>query len=354
MKKNITVHFLFRVLPFVLSAVLLAVELSLPNASGRLFRICCYLWCGPVLSIVFPLPHEEFGISTRCMIAFSLFYLLSAYPATMYDLPVLLVLMPSLLMLFTYRVFRLREKYSEVSSLFRRDVVWCEASEDSRSFYILLSAVCLAAVSALGASGSVPVPLGIAGGAVALLLDFLLHRRSYTGHTVFLSKKKERRIQGIITSNSKAGVYVPEVEVNILAQVYKKVTRYMKTHRPFLDDGMTLDNISDAIKVNKLYISRAINHYAGKNFRQYVNHYRVMYSVELMKQDPWLKVIELSFMSGFHSVVTYNLAFRMVLDETPSEMLTRIRLAAERPGASRIEVVEPEAKGAPSSPDEQG
>ena len=354
MKKNITVYFFFRVLPFLLSAVLIAVELSLPNPSGRVFRICSYLWCGPVLSLAYPLSHEELGISSRCMIAFSLYYLLSAYPATMYDLPVLLVLMPSLSMLFIYRVLRLREKYSEVSSLFRRDVVWCGASEDSRSFYMMLSAVCLAAATVLGASVAEPVLPCIATAAAALLLDIMLHRRSYTGHTVFLSKKKERRIQGIITSNSKSGVYVPEVEVNILAQVYKKVTRYMKTHRPFLDDGMTLDNLSDAIKVNKLYISRAINHYAGKNFRQYVNHYRVMYSVELMRQDPWLKVIELSFMSGFHSVVTYNLAFRMVLDETPSEMLTRIRLAAERPGASRIEVVEPEAKAAPSSPDEQG
>ena len=91
MKKPITVHLLFRLLPFVLSAALLVFELALPYAPGRLFRLCCFLWCGPVLSICFPLPHEEFALSSRCMVGFGCWYLAAAYPAALYNLTLLLV-----------------------------------------------------------------------------------------------------------------------------------------------------------------------------------------------------------------------------------------------------------------------
>lgn len=353
MRKLITVHFFLRILPFALSVLLVSMDFVLCPSDGREFRICCLLFSGPVISVMFPLSHEETGPSVKASLIAVVYYLLAVVPAGLYNLPIQLLLGPSMLMILIYNVVRMGGKYKEVASLFRRDAIWCFAAEDSRTFYSALTLTTISLFLPFHGDRPVPMAASVCGAAAAVLLDVLMHRKSYSGHTMLLSHKKERRIQGIITSNTKSGVYVPEVEVNILAQVYKKVCRYMKMRRPYLDDSFTLENFADAIKVNKLYISRAINKYAGKNFRQFVNHHRVMYSVELMKQDPWLKIIELSFMCGFHSVVTYNLAFKMFLDETPSDMLTRIRLAAPRRAASMIAEEEPEDEGEALTQDEQ-
>ncbi len=72
-----------------------------------------------------------------------------------------------------------------------------------------------------------------------------------------------------------------------------------------------------------------------------------------MRADPWLKVIELAFMSGFHSQVTYNMCFKVFMDETPSDMISRLRLQKPRPEPSRIEVKLPPDEVVPSSRGEE-
>ena len=168
-----------------------------------------------------------------------------------------------------------------------------------------------------------------------------------------LGRRKERRIQTILLSGGNMSEVIPEVEGAILAKAYKRIEQFMQDHKPYLDDKLTLERVSEVLKINKVYISRAINKYTDRNFRQYINWHRVLYSVELMRSDPWLKVIELAFMCGFHSQVTYNMCFKMFMNETPSDMLTRLRLQKPRPEVSRIEVRLPRAEVPPSVQDAQ-
>lgn len=103
--------------------------------------------------------------------------------------------------------------------------------------------------------------------------------------------------------------------------IYLRAVKCMEERRPYLDDKLDLDHFSREIYSNKVYVSRNINHYSGMNFCQFVNYYRVNYAASLMERDPYLKMEEVAQMSGFHSTVSFNMAFRLFKEKTPTEWL---------------------------------
>ena len=107
--------------------------------------------------------------------------------------------------------------------------------------------------------------------------------------------------------------------------LYEKVVSIMESGRPFLDEDYSLQDLSASVYTNKTYLSKTINIMSGKNFRQFINGYRILYSVDLMKKNPRLRVDELAAMSGFHSTVTYTMAFKANMNETPGEFCQRLR-----------------------------
>lgn len=326
-------------------------DLLLATPERRPFRICSCLHAASALLLQYPLTREENKMSVVCTSAMFAYFAAIWYPALVLDSFLYLYLLPAILAPHVYCAVKIMVKYREVPELFRRDAVWCCAEEDSRAFYVSLHTVSGMALSVMYLENTPDiVPSGFA--AAETLYFFLLYRKAYSGRTILLGKGRERRIQYIITTDSQNSAVVPELDGNIVAKVYKKVQYYMKTRKPFLSDKFSLKELSSLLNINKLYISRAVNKYSGLNFRSYVNQHRVAYSVELMNEDPWLKVIELAFMSGFHSMVTYNMAFRMFMDETPSDMLSRLRMSRPRRELSRKPAQEAGAGSAPSSQDE--
>lgn len=107
--------------------------------------------------------------------------------------------------------------------------------------------------------------------------------------------------------------------------LYDRCCRYMTEHRPFLVKSFTLQDLSNAVYTNKYYLSKTINRFSGKNFRQYVNYYRVMYSLDLFRENMSLRVTEMASLSGFHSTTSFNQSFKRVMGESPSHWCSRIR-----------------------------
>lgn len=310
--------------------------------------MCCYLISSAVIYIAYPLTRDESSQSVRFCAVCSLFFVCAGLLLGDIGTEEFLFLIPGAVFTMLYMAGSLVGKYKEPAAIFRKDAAWCCAEEDSRSFY---SWIILASVLVLMAfrNGYVQSAMAVS----LLVLNIILHMRAYTGRTLLIGRKKERRIQTLLLSNGHYSDVVPEVDNAILTRSYRRIEQFIKDHKPYLDDQFTLEKMSDMLKLNKVYISRAINKFSGKNFRQYINWHRVLYSVELMRADPWLKVIELAFMSGFHSQVTYNMCFKLFMDETPSDMLCRLRLQKPRPELSRIEVNLPPDEVVPSSPDEE-
>ena len=102
-------------------------------------------------------------------------------------------------------------------------------------------------------------------------------------------------------------------------EVYLRAVECMETKKPFLDEKLDLEQFAKAIFSNKAYVSKNVNLYSGLNFRKFVNSYRIQYAVELMMKDPHLRMEEVSTMSGFHSPVSFNMAFRLFQGKTPTQ-----------------------------------
>ena len=128
------------------------------------------------------------------------------------------------------------------------------------------------------------------------------------------------------------GARVSDFEMLAIDQfLYDKVCRYMTEHKPFLVDSFSLQDLANALYTNRVYLSKTINHFSGKNFRQYVNYYRVMYAMDLFRNNLSLRVSELSELSGFHSATSFFQSFRMVMGEAPSRWCARVRMKYKKP-----------------------
>jgi AraC-like DNA-binding protein len=107
--------------------------------------------------------------------------------------------------------------------------------------------------------------------------------------------------------------------------LYDRCCRYMADRKPFLVESFSLNDLAGALYTNKVYLSKTINYYSGKNFRNYINYYRVMYAMELFRRNKSLTMSELGSLSGFHSGTTFNQAFKAVMKESPSTWCARLR-----------------------------
>ena len=120
--------------------------------------------------------------------------------------------------------------------------------------------------------------------------------------------------------------------------LFQRIEAYMQREHPYLDDGFTLAALAKEMLTNKGMLSKTINTKSNRNFCQYVNSYRIQYAVSLMKKDHRLRVVELSLMSGFHSVASFNMAFKLFMNDTPSEYMRTLQaMEMLHPGGGEVE-----------------
>lgn len=117
---------------------------------------------------------------------------------------------------------------------------------------------------------------------------------------------------------------------NLYRSIFSRIEEYFRSESPFLDTDLSIAEVSERIFTNKVYVSRAISECADTNFCQYVNRYRIGYAMDCFRQNPALRVSDLAYMSGFRTVASYNMAFRRVAGEIPSDWMRRTAAVMKR------------------------
>jgi len=277
--------------------------------------LCFDVMCGIAVCLLFPSSYEDVTPSLVFALGYTalipLLALLLIHSHSRNEVIFFLIIILN----FVYAVYRGSSKFRNIRSLFRIDAVWCSVEDYARMFFdcvyaMLAILLLMAQKNDLGAWAFYLLLL--------MMLGFylLVVVRAHTGKTFFLSIKKESEIKDIIRSNMAAAAEeAPEEHLNA---VYTRVLRYMERKKPYLVDGFNVEDLAEGIFCNRSYVSKAINYYYGRNFKQFVNYYRVCYAIELMRRDRRIKVIDLAMMSGFHSVVSFNMAFKLFMNTTPS------------------------------------
>lgn len=228
----------------------------------------------------------------------------------------------ALCLLIIYGIWNLLRN---VKVILRWGGVWQIVSLNVDTVYLM--SVILIVSSALGTAGlNRTGDVYVLVSAVFAWLTLLaLLFRVLCDNTMVFSHRMERRI---IESLKVSVVGVPnEVTKTDTAyqEIYDRIVAHFEVDKPYLRSDLIIDDLVKVVFSNKLYISRAISQITGRNFCQFVNYYRIMYSVETFRRNPELKVTELAGLSGFNSLVSFSMAFRLYMNENPSDWIRKER-----------------------------
>ena len=156
----------------------------------------------------------------------------------------------------------------------------------------------------------------------AFLFACCLLRRTGNRHFLFLGRFEKRLVWAMQACLGDRSMKADRKD-NLYRSVFCRVEEYFRTESPFLDVDISISDVSERVFTNRAYVSRAISECSGTNFRQYVNGYRIRYAMDCFRKNPSLKVSDLSSMSGFRTVASYNMAFRRFVGEVPTDWMRR-------------------------------
>jgi len=172
--------------------------------------------------------------------------------------------------------------------------------------------------------------------AVAVLLMFLevaavTFKVSYDSAFVILHEHERVIVESMKLPHMDMSASSGSKDDDTYKELYERIVLYFEMSKPYLDGALTISDVVKVVYSNKVYISKAICHYTGRNFRQFVNYHRIMYSMDLFRSNLEMKVTELAEKSGFNTVVSYTMAFRLFMNETPSEWCRKERSKILKP-----------------------
>lgn len=211
------------------------------------------------------------------------------------------------------------DEFSALNLLIRRAGETHSSADAERLVHSLLLSLL---VAFLLAAGQMPEKWALWVGECVVLLLLVLMSVLYclycTGRTFFFSRRTLKVGRALSDSTKTSSDEAGESGLS-MESMYMKILEYMESHRPYLDEKFSLADMAAAIGTNKAYVSKTVNTMYGNNFCQFVNYHRIQYAADLMRKDRRLKVLEVSMMSGFHSVASFNMAFKLYMNDLPSE-----------------------------------
>ena len=102
-------------------------------------------------------------------------------------------------------------------------------------------------------------------------------------------------------------------------ELRERLLRYFESEKPYLKSDLTVNEVALYLYSNKTYISRVINDSFNLNFNQFVNRFRIEEAKRLYKENTSLSINKLCTSSGFGSIATFTISFRLFAGLSPAE-----------------------------------
>ena len=118
-----------------------------------------------------------------------------------------------------------------------------------------------------------------------------------------------------------------KVSHRLLTKNYEKTTeellRHFKVNQPFLKKTISINEVAHSLNISVSELSFIINHKFNQRFTDFVNKYRIEFVINKIEDGFCDKftVESLSIMAGFASKSTFNIAFKKIMNCTPSEFI---------------------------------
>src|SRR6185312_5773108 len=113
------------------------------------------------------------------------------------------------------------------------------------------------------------------------------------------------------------------LQADDLKRYQLKIEKFMDNEKPYLDPELTIEKLSELMRMKKLLLSQTLNKSFNKNFFNFIKDYRVHHvETELKnKNNEERTIMDIAYMSGFNSKTGFNRAFKEVTGKTPTEYI---------------------------------
>lgn len=107
-------------------------------------------------------------------------------------------------------------------------------------------------------------------------------------------------------------------------ELLQKVMELMENGGILQQELVTLPRLSEHLGIRPDQLSELINQDMGMNFSTFINTIRIHRSCELMADSPEKTITEILYESGFNSKTPFNMAFREIMNMSPSDYRERM------------------------------
>ncbi|MCB0753411.1 MAG: helix-turn-helix transcriptional regulator, partial [Ignavibacteriae bacterium] len=103
----------------------------------------------------------------------------------------------------------------------------------------------------------------------------------------------------------------------------KQLLEYIEKEKPYLDPKLSLRSLAKQIDIHPNQLSWLLNESIGKNFSEFINHYRIETFKEIAKSSKYshISLIGLAYESGFNSKTVFNTFFKKETGLTPNQYI---------------------------------
>ncbi|MCF8371362.1 MAG: helix-turn-helix domain-containing protein [Bacteroidales bacterium] len=115
----------------------------------------------------------------------------------------------------------------------------------------------------------------------------------------------------------------PLIDAEAANHYTEKLIRFIEEEEPFLVPNLSLRSLADQVEIHPNKLSWLLNEKVGRNFNEFINHYRVDYfkKLALDPENSHISLIGLTYESGFNSKSVFNTYFKKEEGMTPKEFL---------------------------------
>lgn len=115
----------------------------------------------------------------------------------------------------------------------------------------------------------------------------------------------------------------PLMDTETLKQSTSKLTNHITKEQSYLNPDITLRTLANSVQIHPNQLSWLINYQYKKNFKEFINSYRVEHFKSLVQASDKTSVylIGLAYESGFNSRTAFNSFFKKHTGLTPSQYL---------------------------------